>query len=156
MQHHIGRAGRVGTRVIADDGVESEQRLDQIVLEAIVQHFAGRTREQIEQAAVLLQRKPAQDVRGSECIEGLTDRAGAEPLDNVGRRAQHELAQHVGNRLKFARERVDTIGIAFAELCNRSMSAAFACQQIAAVGGGQEILRAAFDDPQAVIMQFEI
>ena len=34
--------------------------------------------------------------------------------------------------------------------------AAFAGQEIAAIGGGQEILRAAFDDPQAVIMQFEI
>ena len=36
------------------------------------------------------------------------------------------------------------------------MGAAFAGQQIAAIGGGQEILRAALDDPQAVIAQFQI
>ena len=36
------------------------------------------------------------------------------------------------------------------------MGAAFAGQQIAAVGRGQKILRAALDDAQAVIVQFQI
>jgi hypothetical protein len=36
------------------------------------------------------------------------------------------------------------------------LSAAFAGQEIAAVGGGQKILRRAFDDPQAVVAQPEI
>ena len=103
-------------------------------------------------AALLLQRQPAQDVGGAERVEGLADRAGAEPLDEVRRRAQHERAQHVGDRLEFARERIDPAGVAFAELCDGLPGAAFAGQQIAAVGGGQEILRAAFDDPQAVIV----
>ena len=151
MQHHIGRAGGVGAGVIADDGVEPEQRLDQIALEAVVQHLAGRAREQIEQAALLLQRKPAQDVGGAQRVEGFADRADAKAFDDVRRRAQHELAQHVGDRLQFAREGIDPAGVAFAEFCHRLMGAAFAGQQIAAVGGGEEILRAAFDDPQAVI-----
>ncbi len=97
MQHHIGRARRVGAGIIADDGVESEQRLDQVVLERLVQHLAGRAREQIEQVAPLLQRKPSQDIGGAERIEGFADRADAKALDDVGRRAQHELAQHVGD-----------------------------------------------------------
>ena len=62
MQHHIGRTRGIGAGIIADDGVEAEQRLDQIALETLVQHLAGRAREQIEQAALLLQRQPAQDV----------------------------------------------------------------------------------------------
>ena len=47
-------------------------------------------------------------------------------------------------------------GVARAEFCHRLVGAAFAGQQIAAVGGGQEILRAALDDPQAVLGQFQI
>ena len=43
-----------------------------------------------------------------------------------------------------------------AEFCHGFLGAAFAGQQIAAVGGGQEILRAAFDDPQAVIGELQI
>ena len=47
------------------------------------------------------------------------------------------------------------LGVARAEFCHRRMGAAFAGQEIAAVGRGQEILRAAFDDPQAVIASFK-
>ena len=47
-------------------------------------------------------------------------------------------------------------GIAFAEFCHGLPGAAFAGQEIAAVGGGQEILRAALDDAQAVIGQLQV
>ena len=107
VQHHIGRARGVGAGIIADDGVEAEQRLDQIALEALVQHLAGRAGEQIEQAALLLQRQLSQDVGGAERVEGLADRADAKTLDQVRRRAQHELPQHVGDRFQLAREGVD-------------------------------------------------
>src|SRR5258708_1803516 len=36
------------------------------------------------------------------------------------------------------------------------MGAAFACQQIAAIGGGQEILRPALDDPQPVLAELQV
>ena len=49
VQHHIRAAGGVGTGEIADDGIEAEQRLDEIMLEAIVEHVAGRSAEQVEQ-----------------------------------------------------------------------------------------------------------
>ncbi len=151
MQHHIGGAGGVGTGVIADDGVESEQRLDQVALEGIVQHLAGRAREQVEQAALLLQRQPAQDIGGAERVEGFADRSGAKSLGEVRRRAQHELAQHVGDRFEFGGERIDPAGVVFAEFGDRLVGAAFADQEIAAIGRGQEILRAAFDDAQAML-----
>ena len=123
---------------------------------AFVQHLAGRAGEQIEQAALLLQRQLSQDAGGAERVEGFADRADAETFDEVRRRAQHELPQHVGDGFQFARERVDAAGVAFAELCDRLLGAAFAGQEIAAVGGGQEILRAALDDPQAVIGQLQV
>ena len=48
------------------------------------------------------------------------------------------------------------VGVARAELCHRLPGAAFAGQEIAAIGGGQEILRAALDDAQAVIGELQI
>jgi len=151
VQHHIGRAGRVGARIVADDGVEAEQRFHQIGLEALVQHLAGRAREQIEQVALLLQRQVAQHIGGAERVEGFADCARTERLDQVRRGAQHQLPQHVGDRLELAREVLDRFRIMRAELRNRLRRAAFAGQEIAAVGCGQKILRAALHDPQAVI-----
>ena len=156
VQHHIGRARRIGAGVIADDGVEAEQRLDQVALEGLVQHLAGRAREQVEQAALLRQRQPVQDAGGAERVEGFADRADAKSLDDVRRRAQHEGAQHVGDVFEFAVERIDPGGVAFAELRHRLMGAAFAGQQIAAIGRRQKILRAALDDAQAVLGQFQV
>ena len=105
VQHHIGRAGGVGAGIIADDGVEAEQRLDQIVLEALVQHLAGRAGEQIEQAALLLQRQAAQDVGGPSALTASRIAPVPKPSTQVRRRAQHELPQHVGDVLQLARER---------------------------------------------------
>ena len=156
VQHHIGRARGIGAGIIADDGVEAEQRLDQVAFKALVQHLAGRAGEQIEQAALLFQRKPSQDVAGAERVEGFADRGRAKTLDEVRRRAQHELPQHVGDGFQFAREGVDAAGVAFAQPCDGLLRAAFAGEQIAAVGRGQKILRAAFDDAQAVIGEPQI
>ena len=47
-------------------------------------------------------------------------------------------------------------GIAPAESCHRLPGAALAGQEIAAVGRGQEILRAALDDAQAVIGELQV
>ncbi len=156
VQHHIGRTCGIGAGVIADDGVEAIERLDQIALEGLVQHLAGRTREQVEQRALLRQRQSVEDVGGAQRIEGFADGANAESLDDVRRRPQHEGAQHVGDLFQFAIERIDPDGVAFAQLRHRLMGAAFAGQQIAAIGGGQEILCAALDDPQAALGQFQV
>ena len=108
-------------------------------------------KEQIKQAALLLQRKLAQDVGGAGGVEGFADRLRSKTVPEIWRRAQHELAQHVGDRFQFAGEAIDSIRVAWAEFGDRLTGAAFAGQQIAAIGRGQEILRAALDDFQAVI-----
>ena len=65
-------------------------------------------------------------------------------------------AQHVGDGLQFAAESVDPAGVAFAEVCDGLMGAALAGEQIAAVGRGQKILRAALDDAQAMLVQPQV
>ncbi len=156
MQHHIGRARRVGAGVIADDGVKTVQRLDQVALEPLVQHLAGRAREQIEQAALLFQRQFAQDVGGAERVERLAHCADPERFHQVRRRAQHQLAQHIRDLFQLAGKTVDPLRVAHAEFCHGLMGAAFAGQKIAAVGCGQKVLRLAFDHPQAVLGQFQV
>ena len=83
--------------------------------------------------------------------------ADAESLDEVRRRAQHELPQHVGDGFELARERIDSgrrrAALSFA---TDWLGAAFAGQEIAAIGRGQEILRAALDDAQAVSASLQV
>ena len=62
MQQHIGRARRVGARVIADDAVEAVGRLDRIALEPAVEIVAGRIGEEIEQFALQVEAEMAQPV----------------------------------------------------------------------------------------------
>jgi len=45
-----------------------------------------------------------QQIGGAERVEGFPDRAGAETLDQVRRRAQHQLPQHIGDRFELARK----------------------------------------------------
>ena len=150
VQHHIGRARRVRTGIIADDGIEAEQRLDQIVLEALVQHLAGRAGEEIEQAAALLQRQPTQDVGALERVHRFADRVRAKTVEQVRRRTQHELPQHVGDVFQLAREPVERACVVRAQPRDGLLRPPLAGEQIAAVGRGQKILGAPLDDPQAL------
>lgn len=156
MQHDVGRARRVRAGIVADDGVEAEQRLDQVAFKDVVEHVTGGPREQVEQGALALQRQPAQDIGAGQRVERFTHGVQAKPFDHVRRRTQHEIAQHIGDGFQFAVEIVDPQGIAFAEFCDRLMRPAVTGQQVTAIRCGQEVLRAALHDPQAVVMQAEI
>ena len=52
MQQHVGRARRIGARIIADDTVETIGRLDRRTFEPAVEIVAGRIGEEIEQLAL--------------------------------------------------------------------------------------------------------
>ena len=69
MQHHIGGTRGVGAGVVADNGIEAEQRLDQIILKTLVEQIAGRAGEQIKQQPLLGQRQLPQDIGGAERVE---------------------------------------------------------------------------------------
>ena len=62
MQQHVGRARRVGARVVADDAVEAIDGLDRIALEPAVEIVAGRVGEEIEQFALQVEAEMAQPV----------------------------------------------------------------------------------------------
>jgi hypothetical protein len=102
---------------------------------------------------LLLQAQLAQDIGGAECVEGFADRTRAETFDHVRRRAQHQRAKHVGDGFEFLGKAVDPRRVALAEPGNGLMGTAFAGQQITPIGRGEEILRAALDNPQAMIGQ---
>ena len=52
MQQHVRRTGRIGARVIADDGVEAEGGLDRAGLEPPIEHLAGALREEVQYVAL--------------------------------------------------------------------------------------------------------
>src|SRR5690606_24160866 len=55
VEEDISAAGRVGTGVIADDGVEAEGGVDRLAFEPAVEHRARRLGEKVEHVALLLE-----------------------------------------------------------------------------------------------------
>ena len=116
VQQHIGGAGRVGARVIADDGVEAEQSLDEIAFEPAVEVIARRFGEQVEKDAGVLEGQAPEPVAEGARLDEFAEASGSEPVRQVGRRRQHEIAQHVGDCLDLAAEGVVALRVAGAEL----------------------------------------
>ena len=138
VQHHVGRARGIGAGVIADDGVEAEQRLHQVVFKALVQHFAGRAGEQIEQAALLLQRKLRRMLPVPSALKASRIALAPKPSTMFGG-ARSTNWRSTSAIASSSRENASiAAGVAFAQPCNGLARAAFAGQQIAAVGRGQK------------------
>ena len=57
VQQHIGRARRRRRRVGADDAVEGEGGLDDVALEPAVEKIGGAVREEVEQRALVVERR---------------------------------------------------------------------------------------------------
>ena len=86
MQQHIGRARRVGARVVPDDAVQAVDRLDRIALEPGVEIVAGRVGEEVEQLALQIEAEVAQPVGDAAGLDQLGDRRERMALDDVRRR----------------------------------------------------------------------
>ena len=145
-----------GTRIVADDGVETEQRLHQFAFEPAVKVISGRLGEEVDERAHLFEGKLAQRVGEAERAADFAEAAPAESFDQVRRRLQRQAPQHVGDGVDLAVERGVAIGVAGAEFGKLARHPAFGGEQIAAVGRREEILRAAFDDAQPVLVQREV
>ena len=63
MEQDIGRARRIRAGIMADDGVEAEQGLDQLVAEIALEDVGGRFGEEIDQVALLLEAQPVHAAR---------------------------------------------------------------------------------------------
>ena len=48
MKQNIGAARRIGARIIADNGVKTESRLDRLAFKPLVEQHAGAEREQLD------------------------------------------------------------------------------------------------------------
>ncbi len=157
MQQHIGRAGRVGAAEIADDAVPAERRLDRIALEGAVEIIAGRHGEQIEQFALQI------DAQGPHPVAeaGRLDHFGqgvhpAAAAGDVRRRAQHQLAQNVGDRLRAGVVDIEHLGVLGREFSDFLLGDTAAGAQGPAIGQRDEIGDLALDHLEAVLRQLEI
>ncbi len=154
VQQHIGGSWRVGTCEIADDRIEAEHGLDGFGLEPAVKHVASRFAEQPQRRgeAVGLPQpfadggEPAQFAR---CV-----RQAAE--FQVGRRLQNEAAQHRRDALDLGLVGAIARRIAGAELRDLPLGAAFPHEQMASVGQRQEVLDAAVNDAQPVLVEPQV
>ena len=91
---------------MADDGVEAEQGLDEVVAEIAIEDVGGRFGEEIDQVALLLEAEPpdsAAKLKQSEQI--------AQAAAGIWRRAQQPLAQHSDDAVERFGIRVVTLGV---------------------------------------------
>ena len=154
VQQHIGGAGAVRAREIADHGIEAEHRLDRIGLEPRVEHVArGSAQEPKCRRKTVILPKPLADRRElTQPTQSLGDvaqnqiwwRSKCNAAENFSQAANLRLIGRIAGRILGAEFRDFTIG------------AALAGEQITPIRKRQKILRAAFDEAQSVLAQFQI
>ena len=150
MQQHIGGAGRVGARVIADDAVETIRRLDRRTLEPAVEIVASRLREQREQVAP---RRHVKFANGLPCDAALSISGMADihpPSVTFGGVTQQQAAHQIGDFFKPLAIRLKHLGVAVREFGDAFLGAIAAGLEIFAVIQRQEVLQLALDHAQAV------
>ena len=151
MQQHVGRARRVGARVVADDAVPAVDRLDRIALEPGVEIVAGGVGEEIEQLTLHVEAEAAQPVGDAAGLDQLGDGRERMALDHIRRRFEREGAQHIGYRFEPRLIGVEPLGIARGEFRDFLVRLAAACLQVAPVIERQEIRDLPLDDAQAML-----
>ncbi len=151
VQQHIGRARRIGRRIVADDAVEPEGGLDRRALEPAVQPIAGRLRKERQKVA------PGGDIQLGEpaadagALEKLADRAQHPAADrHVGRGLKHQIAHRIGDGLEPGVVFGEPRGVLLGELRHFLGGPAVTDDQIVARVQRQEIGHLALDDAQAV------
>src|SRR3546814_21370 len=92
VEENIGAARRVGARVIADHRVETEGGLDRLALEPAVEHRARRLGEQVEHIALPFEAEGGETPSLPRAVE-----QRAQPLPDVRRHAQREIAEQFGD-----------------------------------------------------------
>ena len=153
VQQHIGPAGRVGRRIIADHRVETEHGLDRVAFEPAVQEAARRLGEQVQRVALLLDRQPgdppALAQRGDDHVHAVAD---------IGRALQHQIAHYVRHLLQRVIISGQGGGVAAAELgeLRLALRDAAAQRQILAIGQRQEIADRALDHAIALLHQSHV
>src|ERR1700731_2526792 len=94
---NIGRARRVGARIIADDTVEAESGLDRRAFEPAVEEIPGGCREEIEQIPLQVEPEGSNSIGYPTGLDQFGDRGKWVSLDDVWRRLEHAGTQDVGD-----------------------------------------------------------
>ncbi len=147
VEQDVRRARRVGARVVADDRVEAERRLDQLALEPAVEELPRALGEQREDVALRLDPQP----RRAAPLCGEAEQR-ADPAARVRRGLEREVAQHIGDgfeRSVIGRQRSGVGGREAREFRLRLRQPA-ADLEIAAPRQRQEVGEVARDHPIAV------
>ena len=156
VQENIGRARRVGARIIADDAVEAEGGLDRRALEPAVEKITGGGGEKIEKFPLQIESEGANSVAHPADLDQFGDRRERGSLDNVRRRLEDDGAQHIGDRRQACLIIVQTIRIPRREFRDLSFRLAAADLQEASVIQWQKVGDRTLDDAQAMDGKIEV
>jgi hypothetical protein len=127
VQENIGRARRVGARIIADDTVEAEGGLDRRAFEPAVEEIAGGSREEIEQIPLQVEPESSNSFGYPAGLEKFGDRAEWAALDDIWRRFEHAGTQDVGDGRQASLIIVKTLCIPCREFRDLSFRAGESC-----------------------------
>ena len=153
MKQHIAGAGPIGARVIADNGVESECRLDGIRFEPAVEPFPCRLAEQREEIAFGDGVEPPELLCNAAGPDQFAERVGPAHLDCLRGRNQQKFAYRVGEHGKPRREGVEALGVTARIFRHFAFGAAAPDREIFALVQRQEVLHLPVDDGEPVLGQ---
>src|SRR5262249_11760923 len=156
MQENIGRTGRVGTRVISDDGIEAQPGFHELTLEPAVEVVGGRFRQEIEQRPQIFRGEPTKTIAKAPSFEHFPKARKCCCLPQVWRCLQHERAKQIGSRVELTGEGRILLGIATAEFRNVAFRAAFSGKQVPAIQGWKEVLCPTLDNSKSVLQEAKI
>ena len=134
---------------MADDGVESEQGLDQLVAEIALEDFGRRLGEEVDELALLLEAQPVD--AGAELEQ--RDQVG-KAAAGIGRRAKQPLPDHTDHRVQRRRIGVVIRRVGRAVAGDLPLGeAAAAGEQIVGSERRQEIVDLAEHDLEAMLVE---
>ena len=154
MQEHVRGARRIGTGEVADHRVEAEHGLDGVGLEPAVEHRAGGFAKQVE--GRLQPIGLPQPLADAGELAKLAQGAREISQQQVGRRLEHEAAQHRGDAAHFRLVFPVARRVPGAELADFRFGAAGSRKEIASVREGKKILHAALDDGEPALGELQV
>jgi hypothetical protein len=156
VQENIGRARRVGARIIADDTVETEGGLDRSAFEPAIEEIPGRGREKVEKIPLQIESEGANSVGYPPGLEKFGDHGERAALDDIWRRLEHAGTQDIRNGRQASLIIIETLCIPRREFRDLSFRVAAADLQKASVAQRQEVRYRALDDPQSMHGKIEV
>ena len=157
MQQHIGRARRIGARIIADDGIEAERRLDRRRSRTNRSRKSPAERgEEVEHVALAFESRAGAIDRRIFRRGTIAAASRPRPARRFGGVSCATRAQNVRERIEPRRIGVEPFRIPRREFRDLGLRAACTDLQIAAVVERQKIREFSRNDAQPVTGKIEI